>query len=163
MYCVRLTKICHCTCMLLLFCWFWLLLLSSFVSKFFIGRIISEMKNVLTRRLISGLLWCFLSAVWSFILMASIHCRGSIDEHVTNSASRKYSQRFNFSTCCYVSALIPKCITFRILLKILQTNNTSYWQCEISLFEIFANLFKNKIKSHAQYRRIHSLCHDTQN
>ncbi len=33
-YCVRLTETCHSTCMLLLFCWFWLLLLSSFVSRF---------------------------------------------------------------------------------------------------------------------------------
>ncbi len=33
-YCVRVTETCHSTCMLLLFCWFWLLLLSSFVSHF---------------------------------------------------------------------------------------------------------------------------------
>ncbi len=34
LYCVRLTETCHNTCMLLLFCWFLLLLLSSFVSRF---------------------------------------------------------------------------------------------------------------------------------
>ncbi len=34
LYCVRLTKTSHNTCMLLLFCWFLLLLLSSFVSRF---------------------------------------------------------------------------------------------------------------------------------
>ncbi len=33
-YCIRVTKTCHSTCMLLLFCWFWLRLLSSFVSRF---------------------------------------------------------------------------------------------------------------------------------
>ncbi len=31
---VKLTKTCHSTCISLLFCWFWLLLLSSFVSRF---------------------------------------------------------------------------------------------------------------------------------
>ncbi len=34
LYCVRLTETSHNTCMLLLFCWFLLLLLSSFVSRF---------------------------------------------------------------------------------------------------------------------------------
>ncbi len=33
-YCVRLTETCHSTCLLLFFCWFWLLLLSLFVSRF---------------------------------------------------------------------------------------------------------------------------------
>ncbi len=33
-YCVRLTEPSHSTCILLLFCWFWLLLLPSFVSRF---------------------------------------------------------------------------------------------------------------------------------
>ncbi len=30
-----------------------------------------------------GLLWFFLSAIWTLILMAPIHCRGSIGEHAT--------------------------------------------------------------------------------
>ncbi len=32
-YCVKLTETCYITCILLLFCWFWLLPLSSFVKK----------------------------------------------------------------------------------------------------------------------------------
>ncbi len=34
MYYVKLTKTCYSTCVLLLFCWFWLLPLSLFVSRF---------------------------------------------------------------------------------------------------------------------------------
>ncbi len=33
-YCIKLTETCYSTCISLLFCWFWLLPLSSFVSRF---------------------------------------------------------------------------------------------------------------------------------
>ncbi len=41
-YCVKLTETCHSTCISLLFCWFWLLPLSSFVSRFGLKHLLDD-------------------------------------------------------------------------------------------------------------------------
>ncbi len=71
MYCVRLTKTCHGTCMLLLFCWFWLLLLPSFVSRFGQKRLLNDQMRKKYIYIKQTILWYFL-LLWSNITHAVI-------------------------------------------------------------------------------------------